>query len=124
MTKDMTSGNIPHKLLTFLFPVFMASLLQQLYSMADSVIVGRFIGKEAFAAVGSTGSLNFLIIGTKNKRPVIPSIIRQVFLSKYIGIIGLKSIVMIQNIINKVVFLSLNKTANKPAQIMTAHLRT
>lgn len=63
MTKDMTNGDVMKKIISFAFPVFLASLLQQLYNMADSIIVGRFVGKDAFAAVGSTGSLNFLIIG-------------------------------------------------------------
>lgn len=63
MTKDMTKGNVLKGIVGFAFPVFLASLLQQLYNMADSIIVGRFVGKDAFAAVGATGSINFLIIG-------------------------------------------------------------
>lgn len=63
MTKDLTQGNVLKRIVGFAFPVFLASLLQQLYNMADSIIVGRFVGKDAFAAVGATGSINFLIIG-------------------------------------------------------------
>ena len=63
MEKDLTTGNIFQRILIFAFPIFIGNVFQQLYNMADSIIVGRFVGKDAFAAVGSTGSLNFLIIG-------------------------------------------------------------
>lgn len=63
MTKDLTRGSVIKGIIGFAFPVFLASLLQQLYNMVDSIIVGRFVGKDAFAAVGATGSINFLIIG-------------------------------------------------------------
>ena len=63
LTKDLTKGNVVKGIIAFSVPVLIGNLLQQLYNMVDSIIVGRFVGKEAFAAVGSTGSLNFLIIG-------------------------------------------------------------
>lgn len=63
MTKDMTSGSPMKLLFHFTLPLIFGNLFQQFYSMVDAVVVGRFLGKEALAAVGSTGSLNFMIIG-------------------------------------------------------------
>ena len=57
-------GPVSRQLLRFFFPVFMGSLLQQLYNSADAIIVGKFLGKEALAAVGgTTGTLINLFIG-------------------------------------------------------------
>lgn len=63
MTKDMTQGSPMKLILTFAFPVFLGSIFQNLYSMVDSMIVGRFLGVDAFAAVGSTGTITFLVFG-------------------------------------------------------------
>ncbi|MGI5960253.1 MAG: MATE family efflux transporter [Massiliimalia sp.] len=63
MTKDMTAGSPMKLIISFAVPLMFGNLFQQLYSMVDTIIVGRFLGKESLAAVGSTGSLNFLIIG-------------------------------------------------------------
>ncbi len=63
MEKDLTKGKVMKSIINFSIPILLGNVLQQLYNMADSIIVGRFVGKNAFAAVGSTGSLNFLIIG-------------------------------------------------------------
>ena len=63
MTKDMTQGNPLKLILSFAFPVFLGSIFQNLYSMVDSIIVGRFLGVDAFAAVGSTGTITFLVFG-------------------------------------------------------------
>ena len=60
---DMTSGNILRALIVFAVPVLLGDLLQQLYGIADSVIVGRNIGKIAFAAVGSTAYITNIMIG-------------------------------------------------------------
>ncbi len=60
---DLTTGNVSKKIILFALPMLFGNLLQQLYNMADNIIVGRFVGKNAFAGVGSTGCLNFLIIG-------------------------------------------------------------
>lgn len=60
--KDMTTGN-PYKLmLGFALPVFLSQLFQQMYNTADALIVGRFLGTEALAAVTSSGTLIFLLI--------------------------------------------------------------
>lgn len=58
--KDMTEGNELTLLLGFSLPMLVGNLFQQFYNMVDSVIVGKYIGKNALAAVGTTGSLNFL----------------------------------------------------------------
>lgn len=63
MVRDLTKGKVLPGIISFSIPILLGNVFQQLYNMADSIIVGRFVGKEAFAAVGSTGSLNFLIIG-------------------------------------------------------------
>lgn len=63
MTKDMTKGRPLLLLLQFALPIFIGNLFQQLYNVVDTVIVGRLLGVEALAAVGSTGSLSFAVIG-------------------------------------------------------------
>ena len=63
MTKDMTSGSPMKLILGFSVPLLFGFLFQQFYNLVDTLIVGRFLGVDALAAVGSTGSLNFLIIG-------------------------------------------------------------
>ena len=56
-TMDMTQGVIWKQLVLFAVPLLIGQLFQQLYSTVDSVVVGRFVGKEALAAVGSTGNI-------------------------------------------------------------------
>lgn len=63
MTKDMTVGSPMKLVLSFAVPLMFGNLFQQFYSMVDTVIVGRFLGTGPLAAVGSTGSINFLILG-------------------------------------------------------------
>ena len=63
MTKDMTTGSPVKLILYFSIPLLIGNIFQQFYSMVDTIIVGRFLGVDALAAVGSTGSLSFLIIG-------------------------------------------------------------
>ncbi len=63
MTKDMTSGNPIKLILLFSIPLLIGNIFQQFYSMVDTIIVGRFLGVDALAAVGSTGSMVFLING-------------------------------------------------------------
>ena len=63
MAKDMTTGN-PMKLISrFTLPLLIGNVFQQFYNMADTYFVGRYIGVQALAAVGSTGSIVFFIIG-------------------------------------------------------------
>lgn len=63
MEKDMTKGGASKLLISFTIPLFIGNVFQQLYSMIDTIIVGRFVGVEALAAVGSTGGFSFLLIG-------------------------------------------------------------
>lgn len=62
-TKDMTVGSPMKLILGFLVPMLFGLLFQQLYNMVDTIIVGKYLGVQALAAVGSTGSVNFMIIG-------------------------------------------------------------
>ena len=62
-TKDMTTGSPVKLILSFLIPMLFGLLFQQLYNMVDTIIVGKYLGVNALAAVGSTGSINFMIIG-------------------------------------------------------------
>ena len=61
--KDLTSGSPFRLILGFAVPLLFGMLFQQFYSMVDTIIVGRALGSGALAAVGSTGSINFMIIG-------------------------------------------------------------
>mgnify|MGYP002797058161 FL=1 len=60
---DMTAGNPTKIILNFTLPIFIGNVFQQFYNMADAVIVGKFVGTKALAAVGSTGTIMFLIYG-------------------------------------------------------------
>lgn len=63
METDMTKGNPLSVILKFTFPLFLGNIFQQLYNMVDTIVVGRFVGPDALAAVGSTGTIMFLVIG-------------------------------------------------------------
>lgn len=63
MTKDMTTGSPARLILRFTIPLLIGNLFQQLYNMADTLIVGRTLGVSALAAVGCTGSLMFFVLG-------------------------------------------------------------
>ena len=63
MVRDMTHGSPLKLIFGFWLPLLLGNLFQQVYNVADSVIVGRFVGVKAFAGVSATGALNFMIIG-------------------------------------------------------------
>lgn len=63
MTKNLTSGSPLRVITLFTLPLVLGNLFQQFYSLADTIIVGRFVGVNALAAVGATGSVNYLILG-------------------------------------------------------------
>lgn len=65
-TQDLTVGNPMKLILGFMMPMIFGLLFQQLYSMVDTLVVGRFLGVEALAGVGSTGSICFLVLGLCN----------------------------------------------------------
>ena len=62
----MTEGPIGKKIIFFAIPLFWGNLFQQLYNTADSLIVGNFLGSDALAAVSSSSSLIFLMVGFFN----------------------------------------------------------
>ena len=62
----MTEGTIWKSIVAFAIPLFLGNLFQQLYNMADSLIVGNFLGSNALAAVSSSGNLIFLLVGFFN----------------------------------------------------------
>ena len=59
----LTTGSIPKKIIMFAIPLLWGNLFQQLYNVADSLIVGNFLGNNALAAVSSSGNLIFLMVG-------------------------------------------------------------
>lgn len=63
MVKDMTQGKPMKLILGFAVPMLFGYLFQQFYNLVDTLIVGRYLGVKPLAAVGSTGSVNFLVIG-------------------------------------------------------------
>ena len=63
MTKDLTTGNPMKLILAFALPTLCGMLFQQFYNLVDTMIVGKLLGAQALAAVGSTGSINFFVIG-------------------------------------------------------------
>ena len=63
MQNDMTQGNPLPIILKFTLPLLIGNMFQQLYNMADTIIVGHFVGEDALAAVGSTGTIMFLVLG-------------------------------------------------------------
>ena len=62
-TRDMTVGNPIKLIISFAIPLYLGNMLQQLYNVVDTAIVGRGVGTEALAAVGSTGSITWMIMG-------------------------------------------------------------
>ena len=62
MTTDMTEGKIVPQLTGFAIPLVLGNLFQLTYNAADSVIVGKFVGEEALAAVGTAGPIMNMII--------------------------------------------------------------
>ncbi len=60
VVKDMTHGNETKLLLNFMMPMLVGNIFQQVYNIADSVIVGQYVGSNALGAIGCTGSITFL----------------------------------------------------------------
>ena len=63
MERSLTEGNSLKQIIWFAFPLLLGNLFQQLYNLADTVIVGKTLGINALASVGASSSLNFLILG-------------------------------------------------------------
>ena len=62
MTKDLTTGHVPRILLSFSLPLLLSTLLQQLYNIADSVIVGQFVGEAGLAAIGAAYPITLFFV--------------------------------------------------------------
>lgn len=65
-TNDMTVGNPAKLIIRFMIPMCLGNIFQQFYNIADSIVAGQFIGVDALAAIGSTGSLMFFVTGWLN----------------------------------------------------------
>ena len=63
MQGNLTKGSPIRVILKFMIPLFIGNIFQVFYNMVDTIIVGRYVSADALAAVGSTGSVMFLIIG-------------------------------------------------------------
>ena len=63
MTNDMTVGSPTKLIIQFMIPMCLGNVFQQFYNIADSIIAGQFLGVNALAAIGSTGSLMFFVTG-------------------------------------------------------------
>ena len=63
---NMTAGNPVSLLIKFSIPMLIGNLFQQLYNLVDSVIVGQFVGSDALAAIGATGSATFMFFALCN----------------------------------------------------------
>jgi putative MATE family efflux protein len=77
----LLNGSIWKGIVSFAIPLFLGNLFQQLYNTADSLIVGNFLGSDALAAVSSSGSLIFLMVGFFNGIAVGAGVV----ISKYFG---------------------------------------
>ncbi len=104
-TMDMTQGQLLTQVLVFALPIMLSGILQLLFNAADTIVVGRFAGNEALAAVGSVGSLNNMIIslfiglsvganvlvarytGSRNERAVSDTVHTSVLLSLVGGVL-------------------------------------
>ena len=64
--KDLTVGSPMKLILSFMLPLLFGLLFQQFYRMVDTAVVGNVLGVDALAGVGSTGSINFLVLGLCN----------------------------------------------------------
>lgn len=62
----MTKGNLTKQILVYALPICLGSIFQQFYNLADAIIVGRILGTDALAGVGSTTGLTFLIYSLAN----------------------------------------------------------
>lgn len=79
--RDLTKGDPKRLIVSFALPVFLSQLFQQLYNTADTLIVGRFLGTEALAAVSSSGPLVFLMVSFFNGLAMGAGVV----ISRYLG---------------------------------------
>lgn len=77
----LTEGSIPKSMIAFTIPLLLGNILQQLYNTADALIVGNFLGSTALAAVSSTGSITYLLVGFFNGLAIGAGVV----ISRYFG---------------------------------------
>ena len=73
MAKDLTQGRIMPMLIKFTIPLILGNIFQLTYNAVDSIIVGRFVGKEALAAVGICNPITTLIIPVSYTHLTLPT---------------------------------------------------
>lgn len=126
MVKDMTVGNPTKLIFSFAMPMLIGNIFQQFYSMADAVIVGRFVGVPALAAIGATGAMNFLVLGFVMGLTTGFSIIvaqffgcndedklrKSVAMSVYLSIIGTILITILSLVLSKPLLIFMNTPAD------------
>lgn len=86
--KDLTQGSEIKTILLFSLPILIGNLFQQLYNIADTIIVGNFLGKECLAAVGFSFQINFLLISLSTGISIGTSIL----ISRYFGEKNMESV--------------------------------
>ena len=67
-TTDMTQGSEMRHIIMFSLPLLAGNLLQQTYNIVDTMVVGRYLGDDALAAVGATGSITYLFYRSEERR--------------------------------------------------------
>ena len=65
-TQNMTTGSPVRHIILFSIPMMIGNIIQQLYNLADSIVVGRVVGRTALGAIGATGSVTFLFFALCN----------------------------------------------------------
>ncbi len=76
---DMLRGSILKGIILFSLPIFLGSVFQQLYSMVDSIVVGKYVSANALAAVGSTGTISMMLVGIMMGFPTGASVVAAQF---------------------------------------------
>ena len=132
----LTEGTVWKRMIAFAFPLFLGQLFQQLYHTADTMIVGRGLGKHALAAVGSTGSLMFLIIGFFNGLGIGAGVVtaryfgakrvdelkKSIHTSIVMGLLG-SALITVIGVTLTPVFLRWMRTPDDTLPLATAYLR-
>jgi Na+-driven multidrug efflux pump len=86
LTNDITVGKPAVMLIKFALPIMLGNLFQQLYNIADTIIVGNTIGAQAVAAVGSVGGITFLVVAISAGAAIGNSVlVSQLFGAKHLG---------------------------------------
>ena len=81
MEHELTKGPVMKTMLLFAVPMILGDLLQQCYNIADTLIVGRFLGADALAAVGASSSITFLFVAIATGLSIGSSVV----ISQYFG---------------------------------------